>query len=230
VRQKRQVDERGGVSVPPLGMPRGRGRILRNHGFKPLLQQIAQVRFYAHVRQHSTEDDLADAALAELQYQVVRLRAKDPTRTHNDGLAVFDVGLEALEPVGSRVGEPLETQSSASQEHLDFGLIGLQWAFELPSAVRGKEIVRRDEDLEAIGLCGLEDPLHVLDGVVFRDTPAAGGSLVSIRSDPDPIPQVNSSVRTAQFQFGSGTVRVPMRLGDEFECVDEFSTAPPHHL
>jgi hypothetical protein len=37
VRQKLEVDERGGVSVPPLGMPRGRGRILRNHSFKPLL-------------------------------------------------------------------------------------------------------------------------------------------------------------------------------------------------
>lgn len=59
-------------------MPRGRSRVLRNHSFEPLLQQIAQVRFDAHVCQHSTEDDLADAALAELQHEIVRLRAKDP--------------------------------------------------------------------------------------------------------------------------------------------------------
>src|SRR5215469_12317608 len=172
VRQKLEVDERGGVSVPPLGMPRGRGRVLRNHGFKPLLQQITEVRFDAHVRQHSTENHLADAALAQLQHEVVRLRTKDPMRTYNDRLAVFNVGLEALEPVGTGAGEPLETQSSSSQEHPGFGLIGLQWAVELPSAVRWEEIVWGDEDLEAIGLCGLEDPLHVLDGVVFRDAPA----------------------------------------------------------
>jgi hypothetical protein len=55
----------------------------------------------------------------------VRLRTKDPMRTHNDGFAVFNVRLEALEPVGTGAGEPLETQSSASQEHLGSGLIGL---------------------------------------------------------------------------------------------------------
>src|SRR5262245_27967080 len=102
-------------------MPGGCGRVLRNHSFESLFQQIAQVRFDTHVRQHSAEDDLADAALAEMQHEVVHLRIKDPVRTQNEALAVFNVGLEALEPGGSGAGEPGEAQSSASQENLGFG-------------------------------------------------------------------------------------------------------------
>ena len=86
-------------------MPRSRPS---NRNFKPLLQQIAQMRLDAHVRQHSTENDLTDAAFAKLQHEVIRLRTEDPMRTHNDGLAIFNVGLKALEPVGTGAGEPLE--------------------------------------------------------------------------------------------------------------------------
>src|SRR6185369_6461002 len=38
---------------------------------------------------------------------------------------------------------------------------------ELPPAVRGVEVMGRDEDLEAIPLRRLENPLHVLDGLVL---------------------------------------------------------------
>jgi hypothetical protein len=45
----------------------GRGRrILRNRHLETLLEQFAQVRFDAHVGRHSTENDLADLAFAEL--------------------------------------------------------------------------------------------------------------------------------------------------------------------
>jgi hypothetical protein len=34
----------------------------------------------------------------------------------------------------------------------------------------GLEIVRRDEDLEAMDLGSFEDAIHVIDGVIFRET------------------------------------------------------------
>jgi hypothetical protein len=47
--------------------------------------------------------------------------------------------------------------------------------------------------------------------------------------DRNHIPESNSGVGTAQFRFGSGTVRLPHEVGRRIRCVDEFSrrTAPP---
>jgi hypothetical protein len=43
----------------------------------------------------------------------------------------------------------------------------------LPSTVRGKEeVMWRDEYLEFILFCNLEDPLHVLDSLILLDTVA----------------------------------------------------------
>ena len=82
--KKPEVDERCRVAVAPFGMPRGSCRIPCNDDFESLLQQIAQVSFDTHVRQHPAEDDLADAALAQLQDEVVGLRTKHPVGTDND--------------------------------------------------------------------------------------------------------------------------------------------------
>src|SRR5689334_449941 len=60
--EKREVNERRRVTVAPLGMPWGSRRVLRNSDLETLLQQIAQVRFDADVRQHPTKNDIADAA------------------------------------------------------------------------------------------------------------------------------------------------------------------------
>ena len=57
--------------------------------------------FDAHVRQHAAEDHLTDAALAQLQNEVVGLRAEDFVWTDDDRLAVLDIGLEAINPVPS---------------------------------------------------------------------------------------------------------------------------------
>src|SRR5262249_36056866 len=99
--EKCKVDERCGITVAPFRVSRSRCRVLHNDDFETLFEQISEMRFHAHVRQHPTEDDLADAAFAQLQNQIVGLRAKYPVWTDNDRLAVFNVRLEALEPVGA---------------------------------------------------------------------------------------------------------------------------------
>jgi hypothetical protein len=53
------------------------------------------MRFHTHVRQHPTEDDLADSAFPQLQNQVIGLRTKYPVWADNDGLAVFNVRIVA---------------------------------------------------------------------------------------------------------------------------------------
>ena len=89
-----------------------------------------------------------------------------------DSLAVLNVRLEALEPVGARPGEAVEAQSSTASEHLVLKLIGLEGSVEFPSTVRGEEIVWRDEDLESVLFRGLEDALHVFDGLGLSDAVA----------------------------------------------------------
>src|SRR5439155_1877350 len=170
--KKSEVDERCRVAVAPFGMPGGSCRIPCNDDLESLLEQITQVSFDTHVCQHPAEDDLADAVLAQLQDEVVGLRTKHPVRANNDGFAVINVRLKAIEPVGARPGEAVEAQSSTASEHLGLHLIGLEGSVEFPSTVRGEEVVWRDEDLESVLLRGLEDALHVLDGLVLPDAVA----------------------------------------------------------
>jgi hypothetical protein len=66
-----------------------------------LLQQFAQVRFNTHVRQHSAENDLANSALAQLQYEIIGLRAPDAMGCDYDRFAILDVRLEAIELIGA---------------------------------------------------------------------------------------------------------------------------------
>src|SRR5262245_39577937 len=167
--KKLEVDEGRRVAVTPLGVPGGCRCIPGDDDFKTLLEQIAQVRFDTHVRQHPAENDFADAALAQLQDEVVGLRTKHPVGTGNNSLVVIDVRLEPLEPVGARPGEAIEAQSSAASEHLGFSLIGLERAVEFPSTITRKEVMWRNEDFVSVLFRRLEDALHILDGLVLRD-------------------------------------------------------------
>ena len=49
-------------------------------------------------------------------------------------------------------------------------LIGLERSVEFPTAVRRKKIVWRDKHFVSVLFHGFEDPLHVFDCVVLRDT------------------------------------------------------------
>src|SRR5262245_25679140 len=127
------------------------------------------MRFDAHVCQHPAENDFANAALAQLQDEVVGLRTKHPVGTNNNSLAVIDEGLEPLEPVGARPGEAFEAQSSAASEHFGLSLIGLERAVEFTSPVRGKEVMWRNDNFVSVFFSLLEDALPVLDGPDLRD-------------------------------------------------------------
>src|SRR5215831_19619813 len=98
--KKTKVDECCRIPVAPFGVPGGCGRIPRDSDLEALFEQVTQVRFDTHVRQHPAEDDLAHATLSQLQHQVVGLRPKHPVRASNDRLSVLYVRLETLEPVG----------------------------------------------------------------------------------------------------------------------------------
>ena len=75
VGEKSVVDHRCLIAVAPHWMPGSSGCVLDNCDLEALFQQLAQMVFDAHVRQHAAEDHLTDAALAQLENEVVGLRA-----------------------------------------------------------------------------------------------------------------------------------------------------------
>src|SRR5262249_7086945 len=111
---------------------------------------------------------LGDPPLAQLQDEIVGLRAQHPVRRYDDGLAIVDIGLEAYQPICARVLEAVEVQDSPTAEEACGGLVRLERPVELPAGIGRIEIVRRNEHLESLLLRRRKDSLHVLDGVVLR--------------------------------------------------------------
>src|SRR5262245_29512935 len=169
MREESDVYECRRVPVAPLLVSGARGGVRYDHALKPVLQQVAQVRLHTDVGQHASENDLADAAFAQLQDEVVGLRSPDLVRTHDDGLPILDVWLEALEPVRPGSREAIEGECSHTSEGFFGKLARLQWIVELPPAVRRIEVVWRDEDAIPVLLRRPEDALHVVDRPVLRD-------------------------------------------------------------
>src|SRR5260370_5460759 len=97
-------------------------------------------------------------------------------RCDDHGFAILNVWLEALEPISTGTREPVEREDPASSKHAIDCFVGFEWSVELPACIGGIEIVRRDEHLEAIRFSGGENPLPVLDGIVFLHAPPAGGA------------------------------------------------------
>src|SRR5947209_7778089 len=82
-----------------------------NHGyFKAVFEEVPEVRFDAHVRQHPAEDDLGDCPLAELQDEVVAMWTPDLVRAGNDCVSVVDVRFEFVEPIGAGPRESLQRE------------------------------------------------------------------------------------------------------------------------
>ena len=107
--EKREINEGSGIAVAPFGMLRPSGRIFGDGDLEPLLEQFAQVRFDAHIGEHSAQNDLADFPFAELQYEVVSLRPPHAVRRDDDGFAILVVGLDALQPIRPRSFEAIES-------------------------------------------------------------------------------------------------------------------------
>jgi hypothetical protein len=104
--EKRVIDERRRIVIAPIRVPwRGR-RIFDDGDLETLLEQFAQVRFDAHIGEHSAQNDLADFPFAELQNEVVGLRPPHAVRRDDDGFAILDVGLKALQPIRPDPSKP----------------------------------------------------------------------------------------------------------------------------
>src|SRR5271166_2412704 len=88
-------------------------------------------------------------------------------RRDDDGFAVLDIRLKALQPVCARPFEAIEIQNSLASEITFFSLVRFERPVELPSFVCRVKIVGRDENLESVRLRGFEDALHILNGVIF---------------------------------------------------------------
>ena len=111
-------------------------------------------------------------AFAELEDEVVGLRPPHLVRADHDRLAVLDEGLVAVEPVGPGAGEAREAERVGAVELLALQHHLLDRPAEPPRLVVGVEVVRGDEDPEALLLRGPEESLEVLDGVVLLDAGA----------------------------------------------------------
>src|SRR5277367_4817784 len=90
-------------------------------------------------------------------------------RCDHDGFAVLDERLEALQPVGARPFQAVDSVRTFAREISLDSFIRFERPVEFPSFVGGIEIVRRDENLEAVGLRGLEDALHIRDGTYLPE-------------------------------------------------------------
>src|SRR5205085_2377176 len=86
-------------------------------------EQLAQVALDAEVGQHPRQGHLVDAALAELQDEVVGLRAPHLVGTDHHRLAVLNEGLVAVEPVGPEPGKPSNSRGSGRKNSLPSSII-----------------------------------------------------------------------------------------------------------
>ena len=87
------------VAISQLGMPCSGSCILHHRNFKTLLNQFSHVGFHAKIRRHSCKNNVIYPAFAKLKGQVIILRSIYLMWAGYNGLPIFDVGFESLEPV-----------------------------------------------------------------------------------------------------------------------------------
>jgi hypothetical protein len=126
VREKPVVDQGCLIAVAPFGVPGTCDRILYNGNLEALLEELPQMGFDAHIRQHPAQNNPRYRPLTELQAQVVRLRPKYLMRADDNCLTVFDASQSAPEFSNpARLRGPLRANvrvlnSSASRGPLNF--------------------------------------------------------------------------------------------------------------
>jgi hypothetical protein len=151
------------VAARELGPGRG---VLDDGDLEPLLGELPEVCLDAEVGRHAGQDDLVDAALAELEGQVVGFGAVDLVRAGDRHVGVLDQGPEGLVPVGAGAIEALGGQGTLPVEHPHGVHHLLEGAAEGPPVVVGVVVVGGDEDGDA-RCVGRGEELHqVLDGAV----------------------------------------------------------------
>ena len=110
--EKRVINERRRIAITPFRVFWPRRSVFHDGYLESLLQQFPQMRFDAHVGQHSAENDLADPPFAQLENEVIGLWPPYAVRRNDDGFAVFDVRLESLQPVCPGSFESVEIQDA----------------------------------------------------------------------------------------------------------------------
>jgi hypothetical protein len=90
----------------------------------------------------------------------------------DDRLAVVDVRLVALQPVGAGALEAVCSQLAFAVEHADLVHHLLDGAAELPAMIRRVVVMRRNEDVVAVVLRRLQELLDVTDRSVRLDARA----------------------------------------------------------
>src|SRR5882762_7192075 len=103
--ERSEIDKGGRIAIAPFVVLWSRRRIFCDGYLEALLEQLAQVRFDAHVGEHTAKNDLA---FAELENEVVGLWPPHPVRCGYDGFAILDVGLKTLQPVCTGPFEAIE--------------------------------------------------------------------------------------------------------------------------
>jgi hypothetical protein len=63
--EKSEIDKGGRIAIAPFGVLWSRRRIFCDGYLEPC-EQLAQMRFDAHIGEHAAKNDLADLAFAEL--------------------------------------------------------------------------------------------------------------------------------------------------------------------
>ncbi|MNJ66415.1 hypothetical protein D3C77_624920 [compost metagenome] len=101
--------------------------------------------------------------LAQLQHQVVALRAIQLVWRRDERRSVFDERLELRHEIGARVAEPVQRQRSLAIEEAKRVLYGLGWCLVRPLVVVGIVVVRRDGHGCTGFLEGREKPPQVRD-------------------------------------------------------------------
>ena len=100
VGEERVVDQRCLIAVSPGGVPGACRGVAYDGDLESVFEEVPEMGFHAHVCEHASQNHLGNGALSQLQDEIVTLRAPDFVGAGNDGLSVFDEGLEVLEPVG----------------------------------------------------------------------------------------------------------------------------------
>jgi hypothetical protein len=144
-------------------------------------EELTQVALNAQVGRHSCQHYLVDAALAQLQQQVVLLRPIHLVRAADDGPADAQVGLvcssqSAPEPVKPCIS------SGPGRSNIPISCIFCsRVAAELPSVVVREVVVGRDEHRDIVVLGADEQLLDVLHRAVLALVNQLSGGTLGAR-------------------------------------------------
>ena len=98
--------------------------------------------FCAQIRGHARQDHLINAALAQLQGQIVGVVSINLVRRRHDGFSVFDVLLVLRHPIRAGSFETIDVQRSCAVKHSNLVHEFFQCTLKFPTMIRWIVIMR----------------------------------------------------------------------------------------